>query len=61
MCEIDPAMFCFHNSDKLSGIVCCHVDDFLHADDENSEKIMVSLRKRQETLNKGILITLVSE
>ena len=29
--ELDPAMFWLHNSGKLSGIICCHVDDVLHA------------------------------
>lgn len=46
MCEIDPAMFFLHKGGKLSGIVCCHVDDFLHAGDEYFEKIMINLRKR---------------
>ena len=36
--EMDPAMFFLHKGDKLSGIVCCHVDDFLHAGDEHFEK-----------------------
>ena len=44
--EMDPAMFFLHKGDKLSGIVCCHVDDFLHAGDEHFEKIMNRLRKR---------------
>ena len=44
--EMDPAMFFLHKRDKLSRIVCCHVDDFLHAGDEHFEKIMNSLRKR---------------
>ena len=46
MCEIDPAMFYLHRNDKLCGIVCCHVDDFLHAGDEYFEKMMKTLRKR---------------
>ena len=46
MSELDPAMFFLHNSGKLSGIICCHVDDFLHAGGEHLEKIMVNLRKR---------------
>ena len=29
MSELDPAMFFLRNSSKLSGIICCHVDDFL--------------------------------
>ena len=45
MCEIDPAMFFFHKEGKLRGIVCCHVDDFLHADDDYFEGIISSLRK----------------
>ena len=46
MCEIDPAMFCLHRNDKLCGIVCCHVDDFLQAGDEYFEKMIKTLRKR---------------
>ena len=46
MCEIDPAMFFVHKDGKLSGTICCHVDDFLHADNEYFEGIMVSLQKR---------------
>ena len=46
MCDLDPAMFFLHNDGKLNGIICCHVDDFLHAGDESLEKIMVNLRKR---------------
>ena len=44
--EMDPVMFFLHKGDKLSGIVCCHVDDFLHAGDEHFENIMNRLRKR---------------
>ena len=39
-------MFYLHKGDKLGGIVCCHVDDFLHAGEEYFENIMISLRKR---------------
>lgn len=46
MSEMDPAMFFLLNRGKFSGMVCCHVDDFLHAGDEHLEKIMVNLRKR---------------
>jgi len=46
MCEIDPAMFFLHKDGRLRGIICCHVDDFLHAGDELLENIMKSLRKR---------------
>ena len=46
MCEIDPAMFFVHKDGKLSGMICCHVDDFLHAGNEYFEEIMISLRKR---------------
>ena len=46
MCDIDPATFFLHNAGKLSGIIYCHVDDFLHAGDEHLEKIMVNLRRR---------------
>ena len=46
MSELDPAMFFLHNSGKLSGIIFCHVDDFLHAGDEHLKNIMINLRKR---------------
>ena len=46
MCDIDPAMFFLNNGGKLSGIICCHVDDFLHAGDEHLEMIIVNLWKR---------------
>ena len=61
MCDIDPAVFFLNNGGKLSGIICCHVDDFLHAGDEHLEKIMVNLRKRQEKLKNRALIILGSE
>ena len=41
-----PAMFFLQKGDKLSGIVCCHVEDFFHAGDDHFERIMNSLRKR---------------
>ena len=44
--ETDPAMFYLHKGNKLSGIVCCHVDDFLHAGEEHFDNIMVRFRKR---------------
>ena len=44
--EMDPAMFYLHKGDKLSGTVCCHVDDFLHAGEKHFDNIMISLRKR---------------
>ena len=39
-------MFYLHKEDKLSGIVCCHVHDFLYAGEEHFDNIMISLRKR---------------
>ena len=44
--EMDPAMFYLHKGVKLSGTVCCHADDFLHAGEEHFDNIMISLRKR---------------
>ena len=46
MCEIDPAMLFVHKDGKLSGMICCQVDDFLHAGNDYFEEIMISLRKR---------------
>ena len=44
--KMDPAMFFLHTNGKLSGIICCHVDDFLHAGDECLERVMTSLQKK---------------
>ena len=33
MCELDPALLYLHTGGKLCGIICCHVDNFLHAGD----------------------------
>ena len=46
MSELDPTLFYLHKGGKLSGIICCHVDDFLHTGDEYLDQIMVNLRKR---------------
>ena len=46
ICALDPALFYLHKGGKLSGIIFCHADDFLHADDEYLEHIMVNMRKR---------------
>ena len=43
MCEIDSAMFFVHKDGKLSGMICCHVDDFLHAGNVYFEGIMRDL------------------
>ena len=45
MSWIQPYFF-LHNSRKLNGIICCHVDDFLHAVGEHLENILVNLWKR---------------
>ena len=46
MSELDAVMFFLHNSSKLTGIICCHIDDILHAGVESLENIMVNLRKK---------------
>ena len=46
ICTIDPALFFLHRGKRLCGIICCHVDDFLHAGDEDIEVIMNNLRSR---------------
>ena len=28
---LDPAFFCYKEKGKLKGMICCHIDDFLHA------------------------------
>ena len=30
-CTLDPPIFYLHKDDELKGIICCHVDDFLHS------------------------------
>ncbi|CAG2236079.1 unnamed protein product [Mytilus edulis] len=45
-CNLDPAVFVKHTDQRLSGIICCHVDDFLHSGDENFEEVMRKLRTR---------------
>ena len=45
-CDLDPAMFYLKKNGQLKGIICCHVDDFLHAGDEQLDHIMSKLRQR---------------
>ncbi|CAC5406207.1 unnamed protein product [Mytilus coruscus] len=45
-CSLDPAVFVKHTDQRLSGIICCHVDDFLHSGDEKFEEVMRKLRTR---------------
>ena len=45
-CRLDPALFYVHKDNRLRGIICCHVDDFLHAGDELFEALMEKLRGR---------------
>ncbi|CAC5412222.1 unnamed protein product [Mytilus coruscus] len=42
-CSLDPAVFVKHTDQRLSGIICCHVDDFLHSGDEKFEEVMRKL------------------
>ena len=44
--KLDPAMFIMTVKGSVHGIFCCHVDDFLHAGNEEFEKLMEKLRKR---------------
>lgn len=44
--ELDSALFHLHEGSKLCSIICCHVDDFLHAGHEYLENIMINSRKR---------------
>ena len=37
-CKLDQAVFYIQENRKLRGIICCHVDDFLHAGDHCFEK-----------------------
>ena len=45
-CKLDPAVFYIQENRKLGGIICCHVDDFLHAGDHCFEKLREKLRAR---------------
>ena len=29
-CKLDPALFVYHENNKLQGIICAHVDDFIY-------------------------------
>ena len=44
--NFDPAMFMLAESGCLHGIICCHVDDFLHAGSKTFEAIMHKLCDR---------------
>ena len=33
-CKLDPAVYFVQKDNRLRGMICCHVDDFLHAGDE---------------------------
>ena len=45
-CDLDPAVFYLKKNGQLSGIICCHADDFLHAGDEHLDCVMSKLRQR---------------
>ena len=45
-CKLDPALFYLLKDNKLSGLICCHVDDFLHAGDKYFERLMEKVRRR---------------
>lgn len=45
-CSVDPAVFCLRKDGKLCGIICSHVDDFLHAGDEIFENQICKFRQR---------------
>ena len=44
--KLDPAVFTMIEDGSLVGIICCHVDDFLHAGDERFENVMHKLQER---------------
>jgi len=44
--NLDPALFYMHTDGKLNGFICCHVDDFLHAGNEQFDAIMDKFRLR---------------
>lgn len=38
--KMDPAVFTKQSGKRLTGIVCCHVDDFLHAGEVEFEDVV---------------------
>ena len=45
--KLDPAIFYFKKDNDIQGIICCHVDDFLHAGTNDFEQsVMDKLRSR---------------
>ena len=45
-CKLDPAVFYVHENKELIGMICCHVDDFLHAGNQRFEKLIEKLKER---------------
>ena len=45
-CTLDPAISYVRKDEKLRGIICCHVDDFLHSGDMYFETFIQKLRQR---------------
>ena len=45
-CKLDPAVFYIQEDKKLRGVICCHVDDLLHAGDQFFKRFMNKLRVR---------------
>ena len=45
-CSLDPAIFYLHKDGKLEGIICFHVDDFLHSGGMYFETLIRKLRQR---------------
>ena len=44
-CVLDPAVFFVQNEGKLIGIICCHVEDVLHAGKDQFERLVLKLRE----------------
>ena len=45
-CTLDQAIFYLHKVDKLKGIICCHVDVFLHSGGLYFKILIRKLRQR---------------
>ena len=45
-CKLNPAAFYVQKDSRLRGMICCHVDDFLHGGDEYFELLMKKIRER---------------
>ena len=46
-------MFYVHEIKKLIGMICCHVDDFHHAEDQRFKKLIEKISERFSAAKKS--------